>query len=78
MADTPVVLPNGARQTGKTTLAQEIAAASVFQCFTLEDATTLGLAVGDPSGFIRNLAGPVVIPRPSTAGIVGGEILDSL
>jgi len=61
MADTPVVLLNGARQTGKTTLAQEMAAASGFQCFTLDDATTLGLAVGDPSGFIRNLAGPVVI-----------------
>lgn len=61
MADTPVVLLNGARQTGKTTLVQEMAARPGFQYFTLDDAATLGLAVGDPSGFIRNLTGPVVI-----------------
>lgn len=61
MADTPVVLLNGARQTGKTTLAQQMAAEFGFQYFTLDDAATLGLAAGDPSGFIRNLAGPVVI-----------------
>lgn len=61
MADTPVVLLNGARQTGKTTLTQELAKASSFHYFTLDDAATLGLAAGDPSGFIRNLAGPVVI-----------------
>lgn len=61
MADTPVVLLNGARQTGKTTLVQELATASGFHYFTLDDAATLGLAAGDPSGFIRNLAGPVVI-----------------
>lgn len=61
MADTPVVLLNGARQTGKTTLAQEMATGSGFQYFTLDDAATLGLAAGDPYGFIRNLTGPVVI-----------------
>jgi uncharacterized protein len=61
MADTPVVLLNGARQTGKTTLAQEMATLPGSQYFTLDDAATLALAVGDPSGFVRNLAGPVVI-----------------
>jgi predicted AAA+ superfamily ATPase len=61
MADTPVVLLNGARQTGKTTLAQELATAPASQYFTLDDAATLALAAGDPSGFIRNLTGPVVI-----------------
>ena len=61
MADTPVVLLNGARQTGKTTLAQMIAHKSGAQYFTLDDAATLALAAGDPSGFIRNLPGPVVI-----------------
>ena len=30
------------------------------QYFTLDDAATLGLAAGDPVGFIRNLSGPVV------------------
>ncbi|MHB8523130.1 MAG: ATP-binding protein [Limisphaerales bacterium] len=61
MADTPVVLLNGARQTGKTTLAQAIAEKTGAQYFTLDDAATLALAAGDPAGFIRNLPGPVVL-----------------
>jgi predicted AAA+ superfamily ATPase len=61
MADTPVVLLNGARQTGKTTLAQAMAAGSGAQYFTLDDSATLALAAGDPAGFIRNLTGPVVL-----------------
>jgi hypothetical protein len=55
------VLLNGARQTGKTTLAREMAGEPGFQYFTLDDAATLALAADDPSGFIRNLTGPVVI-----------------
>jgi len=35
LTDTPVVLLNGARQTGKTTLAQALAAGSGAQYFTL-------------------------------------------
>ena len=61
MSDTPVVLLNGARQTGKTTLAQALADRTGAQYFTLDDAATLGLVAGDPNGFIRNLKGPVVI-----------------
>jgi uncharacterized protein len=61
MTDTPVVLLNGARQTGKTTLAQVLAAGSGAQYFTFDDSATLALAAGDPSGFIRNLTGPVVL-----------------
>ena len=61
MSDTPVVLLNGARQTGKTTLAQTIAAGSGAQYFTLDDSATLSLAAGDPAGFMRNLAGSVVL-----------------
>jgi predicted AAA+ superfamily ATPase len=61
MSDTPVVLLNGARQTGKTTLAQAMAAGSGAQYFTFDDSTTLSLAAGDPAGFIRNLTGPVVL-----------------
>ena len=61
MTDTPVVLLNGARQTGKTTLAQALAAGSGAQYFTFDDLATLALAAGDPSGFIRNLTGPVVL-----------------
>ena len=61
MADTPVVLLNGARQTGKTTLAQAIAGKTGAQYFTLDDAATLALAAGNPAGFIRNLTNPVVL-----------------
>ncbi|MBS0267228.1 MAG: ATP-binding protein [Planctomycetes bacterium] len=61
LGDTPVVLLNGARQTGKTTLAQSMAAQSGAQYYTLDDAATLALAVGDPTGFIRNLEGPAVL-----------------
>ena len=61
LTDTPVVLLNGARQTGKTTLAQALAAGSGAQYFTFDDLATLALAAGDPSGFIRNLTGPVVL-----------------
>lgn len=61
MADTPAVLINGARQTGKTTLAQAIAAGFRAQYFTLDDAATLASAAGDPAGFVKNLTGPVVI-----------------
>lgn len=48
MSDTPVVLLNGARQTGKTTLARELAARTGAQYFTLDDAATLALAVEIP------------------------------
>ena len=39
IADTPVVLLNGARQTGKSTLAQEFAKALSIPYVTLDDAT---------------------------------------
>jgi len=55
MSDTPEVLLNGARQTGKTTLAQALANRTGAQYFTLDDAATLGIVAGDPNGFIRNL-----------------------
>lgn len=61
LSDTPVVLLNGARQTGKTTLAQAMAAQSGAHYFTLDDAATFASAAGDPSGFVRNLSGRVVL-----------------
>jgi uncharacterized protein len=61
IADTPVVLLNGARQTGKTTLARAMAEKTGAEYFTLDDAATLALAASDPVGFIRNLQGPVVL-----------------
>ncbi|MBP6797721.1 MAG: AAA family ATPase, partial [Luteimonas sp.] len=61
LADTPVVLLNGARQTGKSTLAQSLREAIPRRYLTLDDHTTLAAARSDPAGFIAALAGPVVI-----------------
>ena len=61
MSDTPVVRLNGARQTGKTTLAQTLANQRGSRYFTLDDAATFALAASDPSGFIRHLTGSGVI-----------------
>jgi len=67
MTDTPVVLLNGARQTGKTTLAQALAKSAGAQYFTLDDAAMHALAVADPAGFIRNLSGPVMLDEVQKA-----------
>ncbi|MEM1093656.1 MAG: ATP-binding protein [Bacteroidota bacterium] len=65
LADTPVVLLNGARQTGKSTLARTLAEASfpgaTATYVTLDDATAYAAAQANPDGFIRNLNGPVVL-----------------
>jgi predicted AAA+ superfamily ATPase len=61
LSDTPVVVVHGARQTGKSTLVREMARARGCQYITLDDATSLLAARLDPAGFIRHIAGPVVI-----------------
>ena len=61
MADTPVVLLNGARQTGKSTLVQRLANSLGGRYLTLDDAATLSGASRDPQGFIQGLDGKVVI-----------------
>ena len=59
LADTRVVLLAGPRQAGKTTLAQARADAKrTYQ--TLDNATTLGAARSDPTGFVRNLDRAVI------------------
>ena len=52
LADTPVVLLNGARQTGKTTLAQRYARTASATYVTLDDATHLAAARSDAQGFL--------------------------
>jgi len=61
LLDTPVVLLNGARQTGKTTLALKLASELSRRYITLDDATVLSAAASDPQGFIRGLEQDVVI-----------------
>ncbi len=59
LADTPVVLVGGARQTGKSTLVR--AAASGRAYLTLDDFDVLLAAREDPAGFIAGLDTPVTL-----------------
>lgn len=59
LADTRVVLLTGPRQSGKTTLARQVAAKGM-PFFTLDDATTLAGAQRDPTGFVRGLDRAVI------------------
>lgn len=67
LSDTPVVLLNGARQTGKTTLAASIARARGGQYVTLDDATPLAAARSDPTAFLEGLADFAVIDEAQQA-----------
>lgn len=62
LSDTPVVMLNGARQTGKSTLAKTLTTKSYpARYITLDDATSLAAAKHDPAGFISGLSGPAII-----------------
>ena len=62
LADRPVVLLHGARQTGKTTLARALAAADhPARYVSFDTLTTLSAARGDPAGFLAGIEGPVVL-----------------
>ena len=62
LGDRPVVLLHGARQVGKSTLAQHVASSlHPARYVTLDDAAMLSAARADPEAFVRDLAGPVVL-----------------
>lgn len=62
LADTPVVMINGARQTGKSTLAKSLISHNrLGRYITLDDATALAAAQHDPAGFISGLGESTVI-----------------
>lgn len=71
LADTPIVLLNGARQTGKTTLALnlgEAGGAVAAASYSFDDTATLGAAQSDAAGFLAGAlaaagggAGPIVL-----------------
>ncbi|MEN8132235.1 MAG: ATP-binding protein, partial [Pseudomonadota bacterium] len=67
IADTPVVLLNGARQTGKSTLAQEFAQALSIPYVTLDDATQLAAASSDAQGFLAGVGDRAVIDEVQKA-----------
>jgi predicted AAA+ superfamily ATPase len=70
LSDSPVVLLNGARQTGKTTLVQALAEKQQSLAekqplartyLSLDDAGVLSAARSDPAGFLAGFPGPLVI-----------------
>lgn len=72
LADTPVVLLLGARQTGKTTLVRPLAhvqegEGAVHRYFTLDDLTPLAAAQADPEGFLAAIEGPVILDEVQRA-----------
>jgi len=62
LSDSPVVLLNGARQTGKSTLAKWLAQGShPARYLTFDDATVFAAARYDPAGFIAGIEGNVIL-----------------
>jgi len=62
LSDTPVALLHGARQTGKSTLVQDIARELYpANYLTFDDATTMGTARRDPLGFLESYDGPIIL-----------------
>jgi predicted AAA+ superfamily ATPase len=55
LSDTPVVMVNGPRQCGKTTLVKALGGGAARRYVTLDDETVLASARADPAGFIREL-----------------------
>jgi len=68
LKDFPVVLINGARQTGKTTLVKSLLNPdNQFRYETLDDVGVLASAREDPAGFIRQFREPVIIDEVQRA-----------
>ncbi len=62
LSDAPIVLLLGARQTGKSTLAESLAAGEhPARYLTLDDPAVLTVARHDPADFVAGLEGPVVL-----------------
>lgn len=78
LADSPVVLLHGARQTGKSTLVQHIASGDhPARYLTFDDSTVLAAAEADPEGFLAGLGGPVALDEVQRApGLFGAIKLD--
>ena len=69
LEDTRVVLVCGPRQSGKTTLAQQIASDAI-PFFTLDDATAFEAASTDPVGFVRGIDCAVIDEVQRAPGLI--------
>ena len=61
LADTPVVLVHGPRQSGKTTLARSVGDAAGYGYRTFDDDSVRAAAEADPVGFVAGLPDRVVL-----------------
>jgi len=62
LSDSPVVLLNGARQTGKSTLAQWLAQGPhPARYLTFDDATVFAAAQHDPAAFVAGIEGNIIL-----------------
>ena len=61
LEDTPVVLIQGPRPSGKTTLARMVGGKRGYAYWSFDDALTLQAATMDPVGFVDNLPGRVIL-----------------
>lgn len=68
LSDSPVVFLNGARQTGKSTLSQELSTGGhPARYLTLDDMGVRSAAKNDPQGFLAGLDGPVILDEVQRA-----------
>lgn len=68
LTDTPVVLVHGPRQSGKSTLVQQLVAQLPgAEYVTLDDALALSAATADPAGFLRRYRGPLALDEVQRA-----------
>lgn len=68
LKDTPVILINGARQTGKSTLCRQLVGGGFDgQIMTMDDPTTLAAALADPLGFLQELSRHAIIDEVQRA-----------
>lgn len=67
LEDSPVVLIHGPRQSGKTTLAQEVGAERGYEYFSLDDEVVLTAAQSDPVRFIGDLPSRAIIDEVQRA-----------
>jgi predicted AAA+ superfamily ATPase len=65
LQDTPVVLLNGARQTGKSALIQSLERKATY--YTFDNPTVCAAVQADPFGFINSLKGPVCLDEVQRA-----------
>jgi len=67
LADSPVVLIQGPRQCGKTTLAQTVGLASGYEYISFDDHAVCRAAEADPGGFVDALPARVVLDEAQKA-----------